>query len=185
MKEISLNLLDILENSIKADSKNIELLIIDDDKKDEIYIEINDDGIGMEEELKEKVFDPFYTSSTNKKVGLGLPLFRYEAESCGGYVKIDSKKGEGTSVKIKFVKSHIDRPPFGDIVSSILSIFITHPEINFKYKHIYNEKVFEVSTEVLKEALGGDKFSPIMIKGIEEFLRNNLNLLYGGEMWTR
>jgi len=185
VKEISLNVLDILENSINAQAKNIKLTVIDDEDKDYLFLEIKDDGKGMSPELKEKVFDPFFTSSSNKKVGLGLPLLKYEAESCGGFVVIESQEGKGTVVKIKFKKSHVDRPPLGDLVSTILFIFTTHPEINFSYIHQYNDKVFEIKTQELREACGEDLCSPFIIKGIEELIRNNLNLLYGGDTWTR
>lgn len=185
MKEISLNILDIIENSIKASARNIRLTVIDDDRNDELYIEVFDDGKGMEEDLKDKVFDPFITSSDNKKVGLGLPLFKYEAECCDGFVVIDSEKGKGTIVKIKFRKSHVDRPPFGDIISTILSVFITHPEVNFEYRHIFNGKEFLISTAELKEIIGDGISSPVIIKGIGDFIRNNLDSLYGGDVWTR
>lgn len=185
MKELSLNILDILENSIKAEAKNIRLLIDDDDVKDMLYIEVSDDGVGMDDEMTSKVFDPFVTSSTNKKVGLGLPLLKYEAESCDGFVKVESKKNQGTKVSIMFKKSHIDRPPLGDIASSVVTVFLTHPEINFEYIHVHNGRQFSISSEELHEAAGDSFDSPLIIKGIHELITSSLNSLYGGEQWTR
>lgn len=180
MKELSLNILDIVENSFKAKAKRIELTIIEDDGEDLLSIEIKDDGSGMGEEILNSVFDPFTTSSNTKKVGLGLPFLKLESESSGGSVTVESKKGKGTTVRITFKKSHIDRPPLGDIPSTLVTIIATHPEVEFKYKHIVNGKVFEISTKELKDIFGETITSPIVLNGIKDFLDEEIRNLYGG-----
>jgi len=180
MKELSLNILDIVENSIKAQAKNIELTIIEDDSKDVLQIEVKDNGVGMDNELLQKVFDPFVTSSNNKKVGLGLPLLKLEAESCGGGVFIESKVGVGTTVKVCFKKSHVDTPPLGDLPSTIVSIIATHPEINFKYTHVVNGKKFEISTEEIRRICEETICTPIVLSGIKNFLEEQIKALHGG-----
>ena len=180
MKELSLNILDIIENSLKADAKNIELNIVEDDYKDLISIEIKDDGCGMDENLIKEVFDPFTTTSTNKKVGLGLPLLKLEAESCDGGVYIESEKGKGTRVKICFRKSHIDTPPLGDLPSTIVTVLATHPEVNLKYRHEVNGNVFEISTEDLRNICNETICTPLVLNGIKEFINEKIKELHGG-----
>lgn len=180
MKELSLNILDIIENSLKANAKNIELIILEDDNKDLLLIEVRDDGVGMDETLLKEVFDPFTTTSKNKKVGLGLPLLKLEAESCDGGISIESEKGKGTTVKICFRKSHIDTPPLGDIASTIVSVVATHPEINFRYRHEVNGKVFEISIEDLKKICNETICTPLVLNGIRDFLNEQIKSLHGG-----
>lgn len=180
MKELALNILDIVENSFKAHAKHIELTIVEDDSEDLLYIEVKDDGSGMEEEILNTVFDPFTTSSNTKKVGLGLPLLKLESESTGGSVAVESEEGKGTIVKITFKKSHIDRPPLGDIPSTLITIIATHPEVNFKYKHVVNGKVFEISNDELRSIFGETITAPIVLNGIRDFLDEAIRNLYGG-----
>lgn len=180
MKELSLNILDIIENSLKANAKNIELKIVEDDSKDLLYIEIKDDGVGMDENFLKEVFDPFTTTSTNKKVGLGLPLLKLEAESCDGGIWIESKKGKGTTVKICFRKSHVDTPPLGDIPSTLITVLATHPEVNLHYRHEVNGKVFEVSTDDLKKVCNDTICTPLVLNGIKEFISEQIKGLHGG-----
>jgi len=182
MKELSLNILDIVENSIKNGAKNVELIINEDRKKDILSIVVKDDGRGMDEKILRDVFDPFVTTSKNKNVGLGLPLLKEEAEGCGGSVKIESKKGKGTVVKVTFRCSHIDRPPMGDIVSSVISIIATNPDTRFSYMHTVNGKTERFVTDDVKAALGANALKNLRIlKEIERFLRDKVKSLYGGE----
>ncbi len=182
MKELSLNILDIVENSIKNGAKNVELIINEDRKKDILSIVVKDDGRGMDEKILIDVFDPFVTTSKNKNVGLGLPLLKEEAEGCGGSVEIESKKGKGTVVKVTFRCSHIDRPPMGDIVSTVISIIATNPDIRFSYIHTVNGKTERFVTEDVKAAPGENALKNLRIlKEIERFLRDKVKSLYGGE----
>ncbi len=183
MKELSLNILDIVENSIKSGAKNINLEIEEDNEKDFLIITVKDDGKGMDNEFVRIIFDPFTTTSTNKKVGLGLPLLRESAENCGGGIEIQSEKGKGTIVVVKFKHSHIDRPPMGDLASTILTIIATNPEINFLYVHKVNEKVFKLSTKEIREIVGDMAAlrDVTILKWLGDYVRENIKTLYGGE----
>ena len=182
MKELSLNILDIIENSIKSGAKNVELTIEEDIKKDLLSITVKDDGKGMEKSFLKIIFDPFTTTSTNKKVGLGLPLLKEEAESCGGGIEIQSKTGKGTTVTVKFKRSHIDRPPMGDLPSTILSVIAANPDIRLFYKHTVDRKTFKLDTEKIKDIAGGNSLKDIkVLKWIESYIRENIKSLYGGE----
>lgn len=180
MKELSLNILDIIENSLKAKAKNIELTIVEDDSKDLLLIEIKDDGVGMDETLLKEVFDPFMTTSKNKKVGLGLPLLKLEAELCDGGVFIESKKGLGTIVKVCFKKSHIDVPPLGDLPATIVSIIATHPEVNLKFEYVVDGRTFEISTEDLRKTCEESLCTPLVLSSIKTFLEEKIKELHGG-----
>jgi len=181
VKELSLNILDIIENSINAKAKNIHIIINEDDTLDLLELVVKDDGIGMDEDFLKDVFDPFTTTSTKKKVGLGLPLLKEEAELCGGGVKIKSEKGVGTEVHVTFKKSSIDTPPIGDLTSTIICVYATHPEIDLYYDHSVNGKTFEISTKLIREVCGNDYCNPVILKGIKEFFQNSIKTLYGGE----
>ncbi|MGB9694465.1 MAG: ATP-binding protein [Caldisericaceae bacterium] len=181
MKELSLNVLDIIENSINAKAKNIHIVVNEDDSVDLLEIIIKDDGVGMDDEFLKTVCDPFTTSSTNKKVGLGLPLLKQEAELTSGGLRIKSKKGIGTEVQVSFKKSCVDTPPLGDLVSTIICVFATHPEVNLYYKHTVNGKTFEISTDLIRKECGDNYCNPVILKGIKEFFQNSIESLYGGE----
>ena len=135
MEDLSLHILDIVENSIKACAKKIEVKIIENKKKDLLTIEIIDDGEGMDEKTLKDVLDPFFTTSNTRKVGLGLPLLAQSAEESGGNIKIESKPGQGTKVKATFGYSHIDRRPLGDIHESLKVLITANPDINFIYEY--------------------------------------------------
>ena len=112
MQELSLHILDIAQNSIAAKASLVEIEIEEDKKKDLLTIKIKDNGTGMDEETSRKVSDPFFTTRTTRKVGMGIPLFAQAAQSCGGDLKIYSKKGKGTTIEATFILSHIDRAPW-------------------------------------------------------------------------
>jgi signal transduction histidine kinase len=134
MEDISLHIMDIIENSIRADAKNIELRM---DKNDKILtIEIIDDGIGMNEETKKKALNPFFSSKNDKKFGLGLSLLSQSAEETGGNLKIESEIGKGTKITATFNSEHIDRKPLGDIGTTLKCLILAHPEINFSFEHV-------------------------------------------------
>jgi len=134
MEDISLHIMDIIENSIRAVAKNIELRMIEKDKV--LTLEIIDDGIGMSEETKKKALDPFFSSKKNKKFGLGLSLLSQSSEEAGGNLKIESEVGKGTKITATFKSDHIDRKPLGDIGTTLKCLILAHPEINFSFDHV-------------------------------------------------
>lgn len=181
MKELSMNILDILHNSVHACPKHIYLDIIDDSVNDVLKFSIRDDGKGMNEELLSRVFDPFTTSSTTKNVGLGLPFLKIQCEMCNGIATISSKLGEGTSVSFSFQNSHIDRPPMGDLATTLSIMFTMHHQISFFFHYEKDGKVFDLSTEQLKELMQDVPLQhPKVAMGINEFIKEQLLDLQGG-----
>ena len=146
MEDLSLHILDVAENSISGSAKRIEIRIDEDREKDVLTIEINDDGKGMDEQMLQKALDPFFTTRTTRRVGLGLPLLAQAARETNGKIELDSKPGQGTTVKATFCYSHPDRKPMGDITETIRTLVMGHPEIDFLYEHKKNGSVYRFDT---------------------------------------
>ena len=127
MTEISLNILDVAENSTRAGASLVSITVSADTKADRLTVVIEDDGCGMTEEQLARVTDPFFTTRTTRKVGLGVPFFKEAAELTGGSFAIQSEPGKGTSVTAVFVLSSIDRMPLGDISATIHNLVVYHP----------------------------------------------------------
>ena len=174
MTEISLNILDVAENSTKAGAALVTITVDADFEADQLTVSIEDNGCGMTPEQVERVTDPFFTSRTTRKVGLGVPFFKYAAESTGGSFQIESTIGVGTTVTATFTLSHIDRMPLGDINSTIHTLVVYHPDTDFVYQYRYNGKSFTMDTREFKEILGGISFvTPEISAYILEFLNEN------------
>jgi len=135
MREIALHLLDIAENSVAANAKNITLIVCEDLQGDRLTTSVIDDGKGMSAEMAAKVVDPFTTSRTTRKVGLGIPLFKSAAESCNGNLVINSEIGKGTQLNVEFQHSHIDRMPLGDLSTTMLTLFVSYPQIHWLFDY--------------------------------------------------
>ena len=181
MQEISLHILDIAQNSIRAGAKLIEITVAENLKEDIFSFTVKDDGCGMDEELLKRVTDPFVTTRTTRRVGLGIPLLIQGAESTGGNVKIKSKVGVGTEICATYSHSHIDRQPLGDIASCMMSLISMNPDIDFIYTHFYEQKSFTLSTRELKAVLGDVKLSePSVALWVKEYVSENLTEIYGG-----
>jgi signal transduction histidine kinase len=146
MEDLSLHILDIAENSITASAKRIEIRIEEDQAKDLLTIEIKDDGKGMDKQVLKKVLDPFFTTRTTRRVGLGLSLLAQAARETDGNLELDSRNGEGTTVRASFRLSHPDRKPIGDILETIRTLVIGHPEIDFMYEHKKNDSIYRFDT---------------------------------------
>lgn len=161
MKELSLNILDIAQNSISANAKNIQI-ILNEDEKGILTLRIIDDGKGMSKEVVESVTNPFYTTRQTRKVGMGIPLLKLACEQAEGYFEIDSKtienepENHGTTVCAVFNTKSIDFTPIGDIVDTLCVLLQGNPEIDFYFEHITPEIEVKLSTKELKEILGED-----------------------------
>jgi hypothetical protein len=159
MREITLHLLDLAENSVSAGAQTVQINVCEDLKADLLTASIEDNGRGMDEETVKKVTDPFYTSRTTRKVGLGIPLFKGAAEECNGGLKISSKPGEGTRVEVSFQHSHIDRMPLGNLSSTFLGLLVGHPDVHWIFRYTArkngNEETFEFDDQPVKETLDG------------------------------
>ena len=133
MRELSLNVLDIAQNSISANASLIEIEVLEDTAKKELVIGIYDNGRGMTPEQVRNVQDPFFTTRTTRKVGMGIPLFKMAAEMTGGEFSIDSAVGKGTRVSALFRTDHVDFTPLGDIDSTVVTLVTMNTQIDFAY----------------------------------------------------
>eukprot|EP01156_Anaeramoeba_ignava_P011001 Anaeramoba_ignava/a481579_8.p1 GENE.a481579_8~~a481579_8.p1 ORF type:complete len:190 (-),score=23.62 a481579_8:124-693(-) len=181
MQDLSLHILDLIENSVRADASCVRIAIHADIKRNTVKIEVEDDGIGMDEEILENVINPFYTTKVErqKKIGLGVPLLKQNAESCNGSFEIYSNPGEGTKLKAVFQLDSIDRMPLGNITDTLLGAIIGHPEADFDVLYertgFAGQKKFEFKTKEIKEELGGIPITyPDVISFIEETLLEGL-----------
>lgn len=182
MPEIALNILDVAENSVRANASFVEIAVEVQPGNDTLLVTIKDDGRGMTKEEAARAGDPFFTTRTTRKVGLGIPFFRQAAESTGGSFQIDSEKGRGTTVKAVFVLSHIDRMPLGDISSVIHTLIVFHEKIRFCYTYRYGDREFVLDTREIREILG-DGISlrePEVSAFIKEYLESGRTQTDGG-----
>ena len=174
MPEISLNILDVAENSVRAGADLIRITVSVKPEDDTLTVVIADDGCGMTQEQERQVTDPFYTTRTTRRVGLGVPFFKQAAEGTGGSYRIESEKGKGTTVTAVFGLSHIDRMPLGDISSTIHTLILYHPETDFVYTYQVDGNGFTLDTRELKEILGDVPFTePEISQYILDFLIEN------------
>lgn len=175
MQELSLHILDIAQNSVSANAKEIGIFIDESTSENFLTITITDNGKGMDKELLEKVTDPFVTSRTTRKVGLGLSLFKMATELTGGCFEINSTVGVSTTVKAKFTREHIDRPPLGDIVETITTLIQGNPQTQFIFKYSFEDKEFLFSTKEIKEILCDVPIDSFEITSwLKEYMNENL-----------
>lgn len=146
MEDLSLHILDIVENSLSASAKTIEIRIDEDAEHDLLVIEIVDDGKGMDAETQQKALDPFFTTRTTRRVGLGLPLLAQAARECEGELQLASGPGKGTKVRAVFRYSHPDRKPLGDIYETIRTIITGRPEIELRFEHRKGDSIYYFDT---------------------------------------
>jgi anti-sigma regulatory factor (Ser/Thr protein kinase) len=154
VREIALHLLDIVENSVAAGAKRVDLTVREDTANDRLNIVVLDDGKGMDKDLLARVTDPFVTSRTTRKVGLGIPLLKAAAESCNGYLRIDSTQGEGTRLEADFQRSHIDRMPLGDVAGTMLTLLVAFPQVRWVFDYSVGERQFLFDSELIVKELG-------------------------------
>ncbi len=179
MKELSLNILDIAQNSVKARASCVKIEITEDD--DTLAFAITDDGCGMEKDFLENVTNPFTTTRKTRKVGLGLPFLKMEAEMTGGSFEIISKsekefEDHGTRVFASFNKNSIDFIPLGDIVDTVCTLIHGADQIDFEFSHKIGDKEISLSTKEMREMLGDDV--PLSSPEVLAWVRDYLNELY-------
>lgn len=175
MKDLASHIMDIVQNSIRAQATKIEIQVTEDHGKDCFTIEIRDNGTGMDEATLARVRDPFFTSRTVRKVGLGIPLLQQNAEQTGGKVTIVSALGQGTTINATFGHSHLDRPPLGDMAETISLLLVANPDIHFIYQHTTGVGGYLLDTEELKQILEGVPLThPEILLGIQNLIRENL-----------
>lgn len=172
LPEISLNILDVAQNSIRAGAALTEISVDIDTASDCLTVIIKDNGCGMNEEQQKAVTDPFYTTRKTRKIGLGVPFFKMAAEITGGSFEISSVAGKGTTVKAVFGLSHIDRMPLGDMTFTIHSLITLNCDIDFLYSYSADGKGFTLDTREFKEILGE---IPLNSPEASEFIKSYLN----------
>ncbi len=171
-----MHLMDIAENSVGANAKNITITVEENTNKDYLIMKIVDDGKGMDAAFLANVVNPFTTTRTTRKVGLGIPLLKEACEACNGSFQIQSEVDQGTSVEARFQYSHIDRMPLGDITDTIYCLVIAYPQIHWVFEYRVNEEVFYFDDQPIKKELDGIPLSDPGILGfIREYLDEGVN----------
>jgi len=146
LEDISLHVLDVVENSLSAQARTVSIRIVDDAQRNVITVEIEDDGRGMDEATARRALDPFYTTKKTRRVGLGLPMLAQSARESGGGIEIRSAVGKGTWVKATFQRNHPDCRPIGDMLKTLSTLVESHPQVNFVYEHTENGKTLRFDT---------------------------------------
>ncbi len=165
MRELSLHVLDALENSVEAGATSIELVIEERLKADTLEIVIRDNGRGMSPEFVRQVLNPFVTTRKTRHVGLGLPLFAAAARRCNGDLRVESEAGVGTTISATFQHSHIDRAPVGDMAGSVMAILLSDRPVDIRYRHTVDDRQFELDTAEVRKELGTVPLSHPDVRG--------------------
>lgn len=155
-RDLSQHILDIAENGVNAGATKLHIDIKQDSEADRLTIAIRDNGHGMDQAMVKQVTDPWVTTRTTRKVGLGIPFLKQTAEMCEGEFNIESTLGQGTLTSASFRYSHIDRPPLGDLLGTLLCIIVGYPTTNLVYTHRVDGQTFTFDTSELREILGED-----------------------------
>ncbi|MCS7059852.1 MAG: ATP-binding protein [Anaerolineae bacterium] len=175
MRELALHILDIAENSVAAQARRVEIGVEEDLHRDRLRIWVKDDGHGMDEEMVARVTDPFVTSRTTRKVGLGIPLLKAAAESCNGHLRISSAIGRGTCLEAEFQHSHIDRMPLGDLAGTLYALVVGWPDVRWTLRYRVNDATYEFDSGPIKQELGDVPLSePAVLAFIRESLQQGI-----------
>ncbi len=171
LREIALHILDLAENSLNAGASLVTVEVIEDARQDLLEVRVADNGRGMDAEMAARVTDPFVTSRTTRRVGLGLPFLKQAAEMCNGRLEIESRPGVGTTVTTTFQASHIDRMPMGDLAGTALTLVIGYPQADFVFRHTVNGRASEFDSRPIKAELEGIALSePTVIAFLKQEL---------------
>lgn len=178
-----MNILDVAENSVRARAGFVEIEVAADTAKDTLTVVIKDDGCGMSPEQVKSVTDPFFTTRTTRRVGLGVPFFKQAAEGTGGNFEIVSEEGKGTTVKAVFGLSHIDRMPLGDINGTVYTLAVFNEEVEFRYRYAYDGREFVLDTREIKQILGDVSLKEAEVSQfLKEYLKTNKAEVDGGHV---
>jgi len=170
-----LHILDIVENSVAAGATHVDITVCEDSFNDALTIVVQDNGRGMDQELLARVTDPFVTTRTTRKVGLGIPLLKAAAEACNGYLRIDSSLGQGTRLEVKFQRSHIDRMPLGDLAGTVLTLLVAFPEVRWVFRHVVDGREFHFDSEpIVKELQGVPLTEPTVLGFVKRLLHEGI-----------
>jgi anti-sigma regulatory factor (Ser/Thr protein kinase) len=175
VEDICFHLTDLVQNSVAAGATTIRLDIVESEKQDSLALEIADDGRGMDKQTLEKVQDPFFTSKSFKKVGLGIPLLKATAQACSGDFAIRSEAGRGTEVKARMQRSHLDRPPLGDLQETMLGLLASLDAIDLQFSYRSDRGEFSISSSAIRQQVGELHFShPDVYRFLREYVHAGL-----------
>lgn len=173
--------MDIAQNSVRAQASEIQIRCTEDTVAKTLTLEVEDNGNGMSEEQIASVTDPFFTTRTTRKVGLGVPLFKMAAEQTGGSFKITSEQGKGTLTSATFKTDSVDMTPLGDINSTVSLLINSNPELDIVFKRSVNDESFTLDTKQMREMLGDVPLNnPEVALWINSYLEENEKDLFGG-----
>jgi hypothetical protein len=182
MRELSLHILDVVENGITAGGNCVWIQVDEARKKDQLKIVIRDNGRGMPIEKLDNINDPFITSRTTRRVGLGLSLLSAATERCDGTLRVDTQPGKGTEIEATFRYNHIDRAPLGDMAATITTLIIGNPGIDFVYSHRIDGNDFSLDTREIRAEMDDLSLSdPVVIQHLSELIRSALKELLSGK----
>ncbi|PID95621.1 MAG: ATP-binding protein [Bacteroidetes bacterium] len=182
MKDLSLHILDIVQNAIKAKATVIEISIKDVNNST-LDVDIIDNGSGIEPDMLKNIADPYTTSRTTRKVGLGIPLFKQNAERTGGHLTITSEVGKGTELTAQFHQDNIDCLPLGDVSGVVALLVNANPTIDFKYTHTVDNNTYIFNTVEVKEVLGDTPINSTEVHlFIKEMIKENIEELYNNKL---
>jgi anti-sigma regulatory factor (Ser/Thr protein kinase) len=179
VRELSLHLLDIVQNALEAGASRVQIIVNEDAQRNRLTIAVEDNGRGMGAETLARVADPFFTTRTTRHVGLGIPLFKAAAQRCAGDLTIASQPGRGTTVVAEMQRDHIDRAPLGDIKSTLLSILLMADSdrvtADIRYEQRLDDRTFVLDTKEVREALDGVPLSHPQVRNwLEGFIDEGL-----------
>jgi len=181
LRDFSLHIMDIIENGLNGGATLIGLTVVEERKNNWLRITITDNGRGIPKDVLKKVLDPFYTTRITRRVGLGLSLFREASKRCDGEFSIISEEGKGTQVDATFRLDHIDLPPMGDLASTMITLIVGNPGVDFVYVHEMEGDTFQLDTRDIREELDGVEIShPKVVKYIGDTIRESLDELRKG-----
>jgi len=179
MRELSLHLLDVLENAVRAGATRLEVEIVEDRARNRLAISVSDNGYGMDADTLKRVGDPFFTTRTSREVGLGLSLLRAAAQRCGGDLMVESRPGEGTRVVAEFQLDHIDRAPLGNVPATLMSALLMADHCDLRFRHSVGDREFTLDTAEIREILGDVPLShPQVRTWLEEYMVGGYADLY-------
>ncbi len=170
MEDLALHILDIAQNSLEAGAGIIEIEIVEDLAEDAMVLSVRDNGRGMDEDALAKATDPFFTTRTTRRIGMGLPLLSAAAKAAGGTFSIDSKPGHGTAIRASFRHRHLDRAPLGDIETTLMVLLTGQPDKQILFRHRVNERIFELDSRDFRAA-DIDLSSPVGLAILREAIR--------------
>ena len=177
MEELALHILDLVQNCIEAQASSVFIRVLEDGVANSLTVRIEDNGRGMDENQLAKVVDPFYTTRTTRKVGLGIPLLKAAAEDTGGTFTIASALGRGTSIEACFVRDHIDRAPLGNMADNLSALLALHGQIDLKYEHVVDGRSFSLSTAELRGICGDELSHPRIVSWLRSYIAEQENSL--------